>query len=395
VLKENIIQFGGTSSRAASNAGRLSPAKLRDARVAKRMTQTELAALVSVTRQAISAFEQGERTPEADTMTRIAKELEQPLAYFVTDDLPVFGESSVRFFRAVGPTTKRRNLASDVLGEWLVKTARYFDDFVNYPKLDLAASAPSSPDGRYSPDEIESAAEGCRQAWGLGLGPISDVVALLENKGIIVSRYVMDGETVEAFSYWSGNKPFILLASQKDSACRARFDAAHELGHLILHRWIGPEELEDPKKLKRIEAEANRFAGAFLLPQKSFPVEVYTTRLDAFVALKSRWKVAVQAMAYRCHDLGIIDDDQFTNLYKQISARRWRTREPLDESIPLEAPKVLRRAAELVLSNGRRDVDLLCNELQINRSDVEQFCGLVPGALASPLAPEEFRPTLK
>ena len=63
----------------------------------------------------------------------------------------------------------------------------------------------------------------------------------------------------------------------------------------------------------------------------SFPNEVYTTRLDAFLPLKERWKVSIQAMVFRCRDLDLIDDDQSLNLYKQISFRRWRKKEPLDD----------------------------------------------------------------
>jgi Zn-dependent peptidase ImmA (M78 family) len=87
--------------------------------------------------------------------------------------------------------------------------------------------------------------------------------------------------------------------------------------------------------LKQIEREANRFAGAFfLLPQTSFTNEVHTTRLDAFIELKRRWKVAIQAMVYRCKNLEIFDEYQITNLYIQISRRKWKTKEPLDDVLP-------------------------------------------------------------
>jgi Zn-dependent peptidase ImmA (M78 family) len=102
----------------------------------------------------------------------------------------------------------------------------------------------------------------------------------------------MEGDNVEAFSFWSGLRPFIFMASEKEAGVRLRYDLSHELGHLILHRWIEKSELEDKATLKEVEAEADRFAGAFLLPSTSFPNEVYTTRLDAFLPLKERWKVS-------------------------------------------------------------------------------------------------------
>jgi Zn-dependent peptidase ImmA (M78 family)/transcriptional regulator with XRE-family HTH domain len=388
----NVVDFRNT--RAAQR--RLVPTRLRDARLAKRLNQSELAAAIGVTRQAISAFEQGEKSPEADTLTRIAATLDQPMSFFSTEDRPVFGEFSVRTFRAFGPDTKRRNLMCDVLGKWFVQTARYFDDFVNYPMLDLPVVAPTSNDGRYTSEEIEVAAEECRRAWGLGVGPLSNVIALLESKGITVCRFEITDEQIDAFSFWNGPRPFIFLASDKISCVRARFDAVHELGHLILHRWVGPDELENKKILKLIEQEANRFASAFLLPRKSFPNEVYTTRLDAFIGLKRRWKVAIQAMVYRCKDLAIFDEDQVTNLYKQISARRWKTREPLDnpDEMPLEQPRLLRKAVDLLLQSGRKVADEIRAELQMSRKVIEAICNLPPGFLSNSEM-VEFQPTLK
>ena len=392
-MANNVLNFpsGGTPT---ARSTRLAPSRLRDARLAKRLNQSELAASVGVTRQAISAFEQGEKSPDPTTMADIARALEQPLSFFTVEDGPVFGEFSTRFLRAFGPAIKRRNLMCEVLGKWFVQTARYFDDLVNLPPVDLPSVAPRNPSGRYDLEEIELAAEQCRSQWGLGVGPITNVVSLLETKGILLCRHEVEEEEIEAFSFWSGSRPFIFLSSNKDSAVRARFDAAHELGHLVLHRWVGPEELEDPKTLKLIEAEANRFAGAFLLPRRSFPNEVYSPRLDAFVALKRRWKVAIQAMIYRCKDLGIFDEGQITNLYKQISFRKWRTKEPLDDELALEAPRLLKRAFELVVKAAKRTAEEISSELRISSRMIAAFCA-VPASVFEGGRLEEFVPSLK
>jgi Zn-dependent peptidase ImmA (M78 family) len=186
------------------------------------------------------------------------------------------------------------------------------------------------------------------------------------------------------------------MASEKEAGVRLRYDLAHELGHLILHRWVEQSELEEKATLKAIESEADRFAGAFLLPSSSFPNEVYTTRLDAFIPLKERWKVSIQAMVYRCRDLDIIDPDQALNLYKQISFRRWRKKEPLDDPrrIPIEQPRLLRRAVELVLESGKKHHEDILNELPLSATWIETFCALVPGTL-KPRPPHPFEPTLK
>jgi Zn-dependent peptidase ImmA (M78 family)/transcriptional regulator with XRE-family HTH domain len=372
-MANNVLGFPGAGKNGMTR--RLNPGRMKDARLARQMNQTDLANAIGVSRQAISSFELGEKSPEADTMARIASALEQPMSFFAADDAAVFGECSPRFFRAFGSDTKKRNLMCEVLGKWFVQTTRYLFDLVTFPNVEVPCVAPTNGN-RYTEDEIEGAAEECRRRWGLGVGPISNVVGLLETNGIAICRYEVSHEKIEAFSFWSGSRPFIFLASEKKSAVRSRFDAAHELGHLILHKWVGPEELEDPKLLKVIEAEANRFAGAFLLPRKSFPNEVYTSRLDSFVELKKRWKVAIQAMVYRCKDLGIFDEFQVTNLYKQISFKKWRTNEPLDNQLPLEQPQLLRRAAEAVIGGGKKMGDEIVSDIRVAAPIVASFCGL-------------------
>ncbi len=387
-MGRNVVNF---PSRIAFRG--FSPSKLKDARCARLLNQTELATAVEVSRQAISAFESGEKSPDPATAGRIADALAQPLSYFATDELPTFGETGTRFHRAYGAETKRRNSACDVMGKWFVQAARYFFERVSFPQVRVPSAAPINGD-IYEDDEIEDIAMECRRAWGLGVGPISNVVGLLETNGIAICRYEMTGEKIEAFSFWNGDRPFIILSSDKSSAVRSRFDAAHELGHIVLHRWVGQEELEDPKVLKRVEAEANRFAGAFLLPAKSFPVEVYSPRLDAFVELKRRWKVAIQAMVYRCKDLGVFDEAQITNLYKQISFRKWRTKEPLDDTLALERPSLLKRAVELLVSSGKSAADEIVSDLRLSASVIAAFCA-VPVEFFLPATRPEFNPVLK
>jgi Zn-dependent peptidase ImmA (M78 family)/transcriptional regulator with XRE-family HTH domain len=392
-----ILQFPNPAARAMQAGRLLIPSKLRDARKVARLTQGELANLIGVSRQAISAYERGDKSPEPATFQKIAEVLRQPVNFFTSADREVFGAQSTRFYRKFGADTVRRNEACAVLSEWLVQTTKYLDDIVNYPDPVIPDCAPKNNAARYTFEEINEIALKLRAQWGLGPGPISNVLALMESKGIVICRYEMQGENVEAFSFWNGHRPFIFLVSEKEAAVRTRYDLAHELGHLILHRWIEQSELEDRATLKAIEGEADKFAGAFLLPSSSFPNEVYTTRLDAFIPLKQRWKVSIQAMIYRCADLDLIDADQALNLYKQISFRKWRKREPLDDphKIPIEEPRMLKRAVELVLESGRKYPEDILNELRLSEEWIEAFCGLSLAKFKRGDDPQEPEPTLK
>lgn len=397
-LNTNVLQFP-SAARDDGFGRRLIPGRLTEARLARGLNQTELASAIGVSRQAISSYEQGDKAPEPSTMRSLVEELEQPLSYFTGTSPETFGPFSTNFFRKTGADTKKRNAACAIHARWFAQTAFAFDGVANFPTVDLPAFEPARADGSlYDDDEIEDIAEQVRRHFGLGLGPISNVVRLLETKGVIVCRLEMVGENVEAFSFWSGSRPFVFLASDKSSGARARFDAAHELGHLVLHRWIGPEEIEDKDRLKQIESEADRFASAFLLPRKSFPNEVYSPRIMAFVDLKRRWKVSIQAMVYRCRDLGIFDDQQVTNLYKQISFKKWRKSEPLDGDgngdIPLEQPLLLGKVADLVISSGALARDELLARLRLSPHIIERLAGLPVGHLGGEPT-LEVNPTLK
>ena len=392
---KNVVEFP-VAARAGHAERLLIPSRLRDARKVARLSQGDLGDLVGVSRQSVSAYERGDKKPEPATFERIAATLGQRVSFFTSADRPAFGSPSTRFYRRFGPETVRRNEACAVLGDWFVQTAKYLDDFVNYPTVVLPEHAPEKEQPRYSAEEIDEIALGLRKLWGLGPGPLSNVLALLESKGVVVCRYEMGGENVEAFSFWSGSRPFIFIASEKEAGVRRRFDLAHELGHLILHRWVDQAELEDKSMLKAVESEADQFAGAFLLPSTSFPHEIYTTRLDAFLPLKERWKVSIQAMVHRCRDLDIIDADQALNLYKQISFRKWRKKEPLDDPrrISVEEPRLLRRALELVIQSRTKHPDDILSELRLSASWIEAFCNVPPGTLQSKETPSA-EPTLK
>ena len=312
---------------------------------------------------------------------RIAAELEQPLSYFTTEQRAAFGPFSARTYRAFGAATKRRNEQCDELTEWLAIVAAYLNEAVQFPEPKVLAFSPSANAEHYEEEEIEVAAETVRRDWGLGAGPIGNLTKLLESRGIFIGHLPVSAGDVNAFSYWSGARPFIVTGADDTTAVRRRFDLAHELGHLVLHQGIGSDELESRDYLKRVEAEANRFAGAFLMPRSSYPNEVFSSRLTTFVPLKERWKVAISAQVYRCADLGILSDYQVLSLRKQISAKKWRTREPLDDEMVVEEPTVLAKAARMAIDGRVLSGPTIVNDLNFGSNVIASLLGLEPAEL--------------
>ncbi len=346
--------------------------------MAKGYNQRELADHLGVTRQSVSQWELGAKRPDGASLARIVAELDQPLSFFSGAQPAPFGESSTAFYRAFGPKTQKRNDQCSVWKEWLVRTAAFFSTAVRLPAPQIMDWESKSQDGSYTTDELEEAARAARRAWGLGDGPIANMVSLLESRGIVMTRVHFGAEDVNAFSYWNGDKPFIFLSSDTKSCARARFDSAHELGHLILHRDIASRELENPTILRRIEREADRFAAAFLLPEATYPHEVLTSRLEGFKELKRRWKVSIQAQIFRCEDLGIFSEVQILNMRKSISKNRWKTNEPLDDELKVEQPTLLNKCFTTAVNEGGANPEDIASGINLNRAHIAAFCGINP-----------------
>ena len=268
------------------------PSRLRVARKRRLLNKTRFAKAIGVDIRTITGYERGEYEPSSATLALIAETLRFPVGFFAGDDLhePVPATASFRSLARMSAANREAALASGalafLLNDWIEKR--------------LTLPAPDVPDLRE--EDPDAAAMALRQQWGLGERPVRNMVHLLEAKGVRVFTLFEDTTEVDAFSLWRATTPFVFLNTIK-SAERSRFDAAHELGHLVLHRHAGAPQGREA------EHEANRFASAFLMPRGSvFAVAPVFPSLDRLVALKRQWIVSVGAIAYRLHALGLLTD---------------------------------------------------------------------------------------
>ena len=351
------------------------PERLVQARVAREMSRRELAELLDITGQAIAYYEVGERRPDMRMVLKFSENLGRSPGFFLTANTAAGVVLETRFFRAVGRRTNRTNDALDVRARWLWEIVSFISGRVHLPSVNLPKPPPPATREFYLPAEIEDIAQQTRRHWGLGDGPIANMVALMETYGAITTRFSLGSARIDAFSYWASGRPCVVLGSDKRSAARSRFDAAHELGHLILHRDISQEELSKKSTLDRLEAEANKFAGAFLLPRESLLSEFYSTRMNHLEGLKQRWRVSMQAIAHRAKDIGAIDEYQYINFRKQISALKMLSVETLDDVLPIEQPRVLAKAWAMIAENVQTK-RLAETTLGLGSDLVEEVCGV-------------------
>jgi len=323
--------------------------RLRQLRIAQGLTQAVLAEKLSCSAGNISKWENGLSYPEIASFKRICDYFKVPEDWLLESPIKDQGDTP-SFFRSQVSTPKIAWDIAETRLEWLEELSFKLQESLDFPELRIPFYSGDEV-GLIDDADIESLAEQCRQEWGIGTGPITNVIQTMESFGVVASRTELGYVKMDGVSRWSmlDDRPYVLLAADKASPIRNRFDAAHELGHLVLHRKISKEQYQQHYNL--IENQAHRFASAFLMPAESFSFEVKWPTLDGLLSLKPRWKVSVAAMIKRCQDLELIDSDATARLWKGRSARGWVKKEPLDDSFEFEQPKLLKRSVMMLIEN--------------------------------------------
>lgn len=363
---------------------KLIPERIKEAREARGLNLDNFADAIGVTRQAVAQYETGQIAPSGEALGRIIAVTAQPPSFFVTSRDRAQGGAP--FWRSLKRMEQhhRRRIARRL--EWARDISVYLDSFIHLPSVKLPSISfdAASDDG----EQIELAAEALRDFWGLGRTRIRELPYVLENNGIVLVHEEVHCPDMDAVSCWQAGRPYLLFSSEVKSGPRSTYNLAHELGHLLLHAGVEVTT----KNLSQIERQANRFAGAFLLPRTTFSQEVLGTSVNYFKSLKSRWGVAIAAMAYRCKDLGIFDANQYAYILKQMNVLRIRNPEPLDEAFPIEKPTMLADSLKMLLEEGVRTREQLEADLNLNLSDVESICGAPEGFLNVRVVPFQPRP---
>lgn len=367
--------------------------RLREAREARGFTVSQLADSVGVTKQAISLYEKSKSGPSPDKFDRISKALRMPKLYFLRPGCPPPGGPI--FYRSMASATKRmRERAERRLG-WFRQICRYATEYVDLPVVDVPdLGFPADPE-KIDELQIEEAATTVRRHWGLGDGPISNVTLLMENKGVLVSRFDLEADKLDAFSVWDcdSHRPYMVLGADKASAVRSRFDAAHELAHLVFHRAVPTALVHRGPSFKLIEEQAHRFARAFLLPRRSFTTEYVAANLHSLKELKLKWKVSIGLLIMRAEEVGLISHDQAERLWKNRARMGWRTWEPYDDELEPERPVLVAKSIRLLIESGTVSIPDILHGVALEAEDVEALTSLPPGTLrpslgAPPADPE-------
>jgi len=346
--------------------------KLRLARLLNGLTQQELGKEISSSRQFVHQLESEVRLPATDVLNALYEVLHVKEGFFshpLGNDVK-FEQCHFRKRKTTPVGIANRVLAFSTVFEQLVSFVNEHLNLpaTNFPDVDHRADS-------YSNAEIESAAQACRELWGLSDEPISHVTRALENAGVVITQFKGVSEKVDALSL-NRKFPIIVRNDAKESVCRMRFDLAHECGHFVLHDGI---ETGD----NQTEREADRFASAFLLPREKFLQEfpdLRGRRIDwsMIYRLKLRWGVSARAIIYKANENKLITAKQYRGANVWLNKTGQTKRERYDDQVQLESPELLSGIFDVLRDQLGMSFEYIANTLFIDASMLSTITGITP-----------------
>ena len=332
---------------------------LRLVRSAHNMSLADVGEAVGKSKQFIQRLEADRDAPTDELVGKLADLLKVEVSFFFSSPGHILAEEAYHFRKLIGTKTADKQSAI-ANGELLHRVVSFIDSKLKLPKYDFPIYDISTP------EKAERAAERCRFHWELGVGPIGSMVRVVENAGAVVTTFETSTKEIDALSIASP-RPIVIMKSDEVSACRARFGHAHEIAHFVGHdgRLTGD---------KGSEAEANRFAGAFLMPRSSFVKEFPQLRggtqinWKALSELKLRWRVSKAGMLYRARQLGLLSEEQYRRaIVGHLYSKSERYVEREDSLIPHEKPELLLNALRVMKDQLAISVDDIARAVHLKK----------------------------
>lgn len=278
----------------------------------------------SVSYNALAKYEKGEMMPSSDVLIQIADALNLSIDFFFRNF-----ELSIDRVRFRKQTKLRKKTEESVLAKAKDFFERYFE--IEEITNDINPFKPifKSHESPIDLERVNELADEARKRLNLGGDPIPNVHELLESIGIKV--YIIDnpGEGFDGCSAYADNRPIVVLA-KNENLMRLRMTATHELAHILLEPLLDGLGEEEEEKVVRA------FAGAFLLPEKTFESLFGTQRnhfsLGELINLKVYFGTSISAIMMRAKSLQLISPGVNERFWK-LHGSKWKTakREPGDE----------------------------------------------------------------
>lgn len=311
--------------------------RLTKALAAKDMTPAELHTKTKerIPVELLVKYQNDKESPDSSHLIILADALDVPIRYLLNDRKI----SLDAIFRKKQPADTHVNSMLDTY------TTHALDNYLEVEEmLGVHNTRWNRPKGApyhiSDMSDVERAADNLRNYWNIGEGPINNVIRLLEEQNIkVISTDMTDIDGALVTIRQSGMEDDLAIVVDNSVwGERQRFTICHELGHMILSCANHDD----------IEKAAHRFAGAFLMPEstlrKSIDDAVGAIDIQRLQTIKRMFGASMQAITYRCYDLGIISKSVFEEMFNEFERQGWRKPPYMEpHTIPAEEPTRFRR----------------------------------------------------
>lgn len=320
---------------------------------------------IEITKQALGQYEKGQINPSSPAMIALSKALNVPVDYF-------FRKSDVRLenleFRKMKSISSKEIEAIKYKALHYLEKYREVEDILN---IDNNFKNPLSNNLVTCEDDIERCADELRTKWDLGLDPIKDVIALLEDNRIKVFEIDAPDE-FSGLSSLTGDIA-VIVVNRKINLVRKRLTALHELAHLML---VFPDDMSEKEK----EHFCFSLAAAILFPGKAFIEKLGVKRrgilIEELILLENDYGISVQAIVWRAKSLQLISETKFRDFHiwlnktnnKKTEFGQFRGRE-----IPVRFKRLVYRALSEDIITGSKAAALLDMTLSKLEQELGQF----------------------
>lgn len=293
--------------------------RLKSARTLAGLSQDQLIERIGglISKNAISKYERGEMMANEKILIALANALNvKPNYFFRAFNVEI---ENIEFRKKSNLPIKKVNAikqkVTDVVERYL--------EVEQFLSIESKFINPISNFEIKENNDVEIAVNKLLKAWRIGFNALPNVIELLEDKVIKVIE-IESYDEFDGFSGWADGKYPVIVINKHYSIERKRLTALHELGHLLLnfHQSIAHKEKE---------AMCYQFAGAMLIPNETFKMEIGNNRshisVPELIAIKENYGISIQAIMQRAKDLKIISD------FSYIQFRKWINRNRAEEGL--------------------------------------------------------------
>lgn len=363
---------------------------LTNIRILNDMSRSQLADKIGITEQAIWQYENGYVSPKLEVINKLKQIFNVKASYFYKHDLlNGYFKENIQV-EHIAYRSETINSLSKTQSESMY--IRYLDAFmknvekpIEYPEnllLDLRDEIIQFISQNSNLDrslQIKQAAIIARNKIGLNENSNDNLLFYVEKAGAFIFEKEI-GDTIDAYSLWSkDDRPYIILGTMKKAAVRRNFDIAHELGHLLLHYKI-EFTMQEKSMYKKFEDEANSFASEFLLPEIQFVQDfksiIKKSNPNAYLEMKAKWHVSLQALVMRAFNLKLINYQQYRYFYMLVNKLGIKENEPLDDVLPIKRPNKVKSVLKLLFENNLVSIYDLKEQLKVDLDFISKLTGI-------------------